>query len=127
MDQGVAIVLFLPILQILGIAGQDAILVLAVLAMIVVGLVVLPRLRSRQVVSIGQPTQRADDNSGRCSECEKPRHRRFRLAYLRDWRHCPECGAAYCEDCKGLLWTSEARGWTLECLECRHEWSIPVN
>lgn len=123
----VAIVLLFAVLLVLAIAGIDASLVLVVLAMIVVGLVVLVWLRSRQVSSIEQPMRRADDRADWCSECEKPRHQRFGLGFLRDWRYCPECGAAYCEDCKGLLWTSAARGWTAECLECRHEWSIPVN
>ena len=95
---------------------------------LVVAIVSVVRLRSRQVSNgIGQPVERADSRSDRCCECGKPRNQRFGLGFLRDWRYCPECSAAYCEDCKGLLWTSAARGWTAECLECRHEWSIPVN
>jgi len=123
----VAIILFCLVLLILAMAGVDTGMVLAILMLLVVGPVVLVRLRSRQVSSPEQPMQRPDDRADRCSECKKPRHRRFGLAFLSDWRYCPECGAGYCEDCKGLLWTSAARGWTVECLECRHEWSIPMN
>jgi hypothetical protein len=123
----VAVVAGFAVLPLLAMASIDASLALAVVTMTVGALLVLVRMRSRQVSSIDQPVPAPDDRSEWCSECEKPRRQRFGLGFLRDWRYCPECGAAYCEVCKGLLWTSEARGWTLECLECGHEWSIPLN
>jgi hypothetical protein len=98
---------------------MDANMLVVALVVVLCLVVAAMWLRSRQDLSIGPGRPRTDTRQA-CCQCQEPRS-----WWALEWINCPDCNAAYCSTCRGWLWTSAARGWTAECLECGYEWDVP--